>query len=117
MKEIKIIAIATIVTICLIVSCAFATAEEADHGEFYPKLTVVRGSHRIESRLWVVECVDRGGNVWTFYDEEGTWEQGDIANLIMWAVTEDPFEDEVVEIYWEGHTENMELYRDSMGWD
>ena len=119
MKEVKIIAIATIITICLIISCAFATpagAEEADHGEFYPKLTIVRSSTRIEARLWVVECVDKVGNVWTFYDEEGTWAEGDIANLLMWVMTEDPFDDEIIEAYWEGYVENVNAFRAQMGW-
>lgn len=119
MKEVKIIIIATIITLCVIISCAFATpveAEDFDRGEFYPKLTVVRNSIRIESRLWAVECIDQAGNVWSFYDDEGTWVEGDIANLLMWALTEDPFEDEIVEVYWEGHVEDINEYRATMGW-
>ena len=115
MKEIKIIAIATIVTICLIVSCAFATAEAEDRGEFYPKLSIVTEIETI-GELKLISCTDKDGMVWSFYDDENYWEMGDIANLLMWNLSENEEADEVVEVYKEGHTENYNTFARAMGW-
>lgn len=119
MKSIKVIIIATILTICIIFSCAYAMpagAEELDRGEFYPRLTVVVNTTRIETQLWVVECRDQWGHTWAFYDDEGTWNRGDIANLMMWAVSENPENDEVIDVYWAGYTENPDNFVSELGW-
>ena len=111
MKPIKTIIIATIVTIAIIMSCACALpagAEAADRGEFYPKLTVVVETELVTPDLWVITCEDREGNLWAFYDDEGEWDVGDIANLLMWNMGEREEDDEVIEVYWEGYTENIE---------
>ena len=84
---------------------------ELDHGEMYPKLTVVIESIKVDD-LWLIYCRDREGNAWTFWDDEDTWAYGDIANLLMWDLEED----EVIEVYWEGYTENVELFFQTMGW-
>ena len=117
MKEVKAVIIATIVTCLIIVSTAFALPAQAEsRPEFYPRLTVVVNSVRIEERTWVVECQDKEGNIWAFFDDEGTWEKGDIANLLMWAITEQEEEDEIVEVYWEGYTENITEWLQMEGW-
>lgn len=118
MKEVKVVIIATIVTVLILVSTAFAlpAKAEADRGEFYPKLTVVVSSVRIDTGLWVVDCRDQEGNKWSFFDDEGTWEYGDIANLLMWNMGEREEDDEIIEVYWEGYTENIEMYCKIMGW-
>ena len=106
-KQIRAAIIATIITIIILVSCAYAMPVLAERPEFYPKLTIVTSSVRIESRLWVVDCRDKEGNIWSFFDEEGIWKQGDIANLLMWATSENEKEDEIVEVYWAGYTDDM----------
>lgn len=122
MKSIKVIIIATILTICIIFSCAYAMpakaeAEELDRGEFYPRLTVVVNTTRIETQLWAVECRDQWGHTWSFYDDCGTWDRGDIANLMMWAVSENPENDEVIDVYWAGYTENPDNFVSELGWE
>lgn len=96
----KVVAIATIITICVIVSCSYAMAEEA---EFYPKLTIITEVEQMGDELWVVYGIDHNGNQWSFYDDEGTWEAGDLANLMMWNNSPDPENHEVIEVYFEGH--------------
>jgi hypothetical protein len=99
---------------CLPVEVAQAASEERaelGHGEMYPKLAVIIESTKVDD-LWLVSCRDREGNVWAFWDDEGTWVYGDIANLLMWGLEED----EIVEVYWEGYTENVQSFFQTMGW-
>ena len=99
---------------CLPVEVAQAASEERaelGHGEMYPKLVVVIESTKVDD-LWLVSCRDREGNVWAFWDDEGTWAYGDIANLLMWDLEED----EIIEVYWEGYTENVQSFFQTMGW-
>lgn len=99
---------------CLPVEVAQAASEERaelGHGEVYPKLVVVIESTKVDD-LWLVSCRDREGNVWAFWDDEGTWAYGDIANLLMWDLEED----EIIEVYWEGYTENVQSFFQTMGW-
>ena len=117
MKEIKIIAIATIITICLILSCAYAIPANAEtRPEFYPKLTVVIDIEQIEDNMWIVECQDCKGNIWSFFNDENTWAPGDIANLLMMAINDREEEDEIIEVYWEGYTENITKWLQNNGW-
>ena len=115
-KQIRAIIIATIVTCVILISCACAIPAQAERPEFYPKLTVVVDSIRIDSHLWVVDCRDKDGNIWSFFDDEGTWARGDIANLLMMTINENEEEDELVEIYWEGFTEYPDEYFMVIGW-
>lgn len=117
MKQTKIIAIATIITIIIMLSCAYALPASADHGEFYPRLTVVVEKEQTADRgSWVIYCQDRNSNVWAFYDNEGVWNVGDIANLLMWNVGENEEEDEIIEAYWEGYTKNPAGFFSLEGW-
>ena len=78
-KQVRIIIIATIITIITIVSCAYAMpvhAESITSEDYYGKLTVVVGRTQLESHLWVIECKDKDGEIWTFLDDEGTWAKG-----------------------------------------
>lgn len=111
---IKIVAY-TCAAILAIFACfpVYAGAEEA--GEFYPKLAVVFDFEMVGNDR-VVYCVDKTRNVWSFYDDAGEWEKGDIANLLMWNIGKDPEYDEVVEVYWEGYTENIEMFFEINGW-
>lgn len=99
---------------CLPVDTAQAASEERaelGHGEMYPKLAVIIESTKVND-LWLVSCRDREGNVWAFWDDEGTWVYGDIANLLMWGLEED----EIIEVYWEGYTKNVQSFFQTMGW-
>jgi hypothetical protein len=114
MKQTKVIIAATIVTIIIMLSCAYAmpaVAEVGDRGEFYPRLTVVvEKEHIVNTGLWVIYCQDKNGNLWAFYDDEGEWDVGDIANLLMWSVSEHEEEDEIIEVYWEGYTDCIDNF-------
>ena len=116
MKLLKIAAIATIITSIIILSCAVAfSAKAEEYGEFYPRLTVVIGSTRIESNLWVVSCKDKNNNIWSFFDKEGTWKNGDIANLLMWNNGEIK-QHEIIEVYWEGYVNDINDFFQMEGW-
>lgn len=120
MKQTKVIIAATIVTIMIILSCAYAmpaVAEVGDRGEFYPRLTVViEKEHIADTGLWVIYCRDKDGNVWAFYDDEGEWDVGDIANLLMWNIGEREEEDEIIEVYWEGYTDCIDNFFLNLHW-
>jgi len=119
MKEIKIIIIAVVITVAIMLSCACAmpACAEQDRGEFYPRLTVVVEKEQIgESGLWVITCRDKGGNLWAFYDDGGEWDIGDIANLLMWNMGEHEEDDEIIEVYWEGYTEDIDSFFQMEGW-
>ena len=112
-KTIKTIAIATIITIAIMISCAFAmpaSAEVGDRGEFYPLLTVVTAYERIgDTDLWVISVTDKDGQVWDFYGEEEDAHVGNIYNLLMWNLGEKEEADEIVEVYYEGRMDNTAL--------
>lgn len=110
MKEIKIVAIAVIVTIAMMIAtaCAMPACAEAanpDYGEFYPRLSVVVDAHGD-----TVICQDKEGNLWAFFCEDSEWEVGDICNLLMWNNSENVTDHEIVEVYWEGYTEYVDLF-------
>lgn len=107
MKTIKTAIVATIITCVLIIGCACtipASAEE--YGEFYPLLTVVTDIWE-EEQGYVIECTDKTGNQWCFFSEDDSWQPGDIANLLMWNISESQYEHEIIEVYWEGYVENI----------
>ena len=119
-KQIRATIIATITTIVIILSCAFALpvyAEVSDRDEFYPRLAVVVEKEQIKNNgWWIIYCQDKEGIVWAFYDDEGDWDVGDVANLLMWNMSEREEEHEIVDVYWEGYTENPEEFFSLEGW-
>ena len=116
MKEVKVCIIAVIITCAILISCACAMPAYAEQRpEFYPKLTVVFDSVP-DGDQWIVYCVDKSQNVWTFFDDEGTWAKGDVANLLMWAIDDCWENDQIVEVYWEGYTENLNPFFQMDGW-
>ena len=109
MKTTKIIIIATIITIALITLCgiATATAEVGDRGEYYPLLTVVTGYEQIgDTDLWLIDCTDHFGRVWSFYGEAEDAHIGYVYNLLMWNMGE---ADEIIEVYHEGRMTTAEM--------
>ncbi len=113
MKTTKIITIATAITIAIITLCGIATAnaEVGDRGEFYPKMAVVTAIEEIgDTNIFNVTVVDKDGHEWGFFDDEGEWQIGDIANLLMWNLGEREEEDEIVEVYYEGTMDEEALW-------
>lgn len=108
MKTAKIAAIATAVTIIIIALCGVATANAESRPEYYPKLAIVVELEEVGG-LHVVTCQDMAGNQWEFFDDENFWKVGDLCNMLMWATGEVEEDDEIVEVYWEGHPDNMNL--------
>lgn len=109
--------IAVILTCVLLVSCACALPASAEErGESYPRLTIVTVTVLLPTDYQLVVCRDRDGNLWEFYSEEKEYSEGDIVNLLMWNMGDKPEYDEVMEVYWEGHTENIELWLKVNGW-
>lgn len=115
-KTVRTTIIATIITIVIIMSCAYAMPAQAARPEFYPKLTIVVSCTVIDSELYIIDCVDREGYKWSFFDYENTWREGDIANLLMWALNEQEEEDEIIEVYWEGHNDNPDTFFQTIEW-
>ena len=126
-KQIRACIIATIITVLLMISCAGyvsacaaersaeAEAPEYDHGLHYPRLSVVV-EKRYVGDLCIIICKDRQHNLWAFYDDEGTWDIGDIANLMLWDMGENEEEQEIIEVYWEGYTENIDAFFQTVEW-
>lgn len=95
--------VAIIIVIIALCAIATAAAEVSDHSRLYPRLTIVIEKEQIsDTGLWVIYCQDKDGNIWAFYDDEEVWNVGDIANLLMWNISEHEEEDEIIEVYWEG---------------
>lgn len=103
----KIIIIATIVTIVIIVSCAFALPVKAERSQVYTLDTVIVGIE-LERDCIKLECLDENGDVWEFYDED-EWHIGDIAILRLFAFDEDYTHDEILDVEYCGSLELHEL--------
>lgn len=116
MKEVKVAIIAVIITCAILISCACAMPVHAEERpEFYPKLTIIFNSVK-DGDMWTVYCMDKSRNIWTFYDDVGDWEKGDIANLLMMTIDEIEENDQIIEVFWEGYTENLETFFQLEGW-
>lgn len=106
--------------VVIIIACTIYTSTYAedmsDRGEFYPLLTVVVDKTHWTDNVYIIICEDSTGNLWCFFDEDNTWNIGDIANLLMWNMGGPIEEDEIVEIYWTGYTDNIEQFYQVMGW-
>ena len=111
MKTTKIITIATAITMTIIIACSFvlpASAEVGDRGEFYPRLTVVTAYEQVGD-LWIIDCTDKDGMVWSFYGEEEDAHIGTMFNLLMWNMGEAEEDDEIIEVYYEGEMDTMQM--------
>lgn len=85
-----------------------ACAEIGDRGEFYPRLAVVT-RYEQEGNLWIIDCTDKDGMVWSFYGEEEDAHIGNVFNLLMWNMGEAEEHDEIIEVYYEGCMDNQAL--------
>lgn len=93
MKEIKIIAIATLITALIIFSCAYAMPACAENNEVAEIFAVIIDFNYTEDS---VDCLDEQGNIWTFYDIDD-WIVGDKVMLTVWTCT-----DEILDIEYLG---------------
>lgn len=116
MKQFKIAIIATIITACIIIGCAHAIPAKAETEDYYTKLTIVTGRTKIDTGLYVIDCRDKDGHTWCFLDDEGTWKQGDLANLLMFQLNEREEDDEIINVYWEGYVEDVRTFMQMIGW-
>ena len=101
MKLFKICIIATMITVIIILTCAVAISAEAascnpNFGEFYPRLSVV-----VSRDDDMVICEDQDGNLWAFFCDTDEWKIGDLCNLLLWNISEDVTNHEVIEAYHE----------------
>lgn len=120
MKEVRIYIIAVIITSLIIISTAFALPACAEavtvtSANYYGKLAVVTSSTQLEISIWIVSCQDKNGNIWKFLNEGGL-EQGDILTLLMFRLDEQEKNDECMDYIYEGHTDNINLFFQVMGW-
>lgn len=112
----RIVIIATIITCAIIIGCFCVIPVYAeDYGEFYPLLTIVTNTQQ-EGEWYIVECTDKSGNQWIFYSDDNSWQRGDIANLLMWNIGASQFENEIIEVYWEGYTEDISQFYTVLTW-
>jgi hypothetical protein len=111
MKNFKAWMISLVVMIFVMVTCGCicAQADELDRGEFYPKLAVVIHVETIENTN-IITCEDGSRSQWAFFDDEDYYKEGDIVNLLMWNLNEHEEDDEIVEVYREGHIDNLNLF-------
>jgi len=114
MKTTKIAIIATIITIVVILSTAYAmpATAEADRGEFYPKLAVTTGYKQLgDADEWLITCTDRNGHKWSFYGEKKDAHIGIMFNLLMWNIGETEEDDEIIEVYYEDQLTPAEMMK------
>ena len=73
------------------------------HADYYPLLTVVVECEQAEEQNTnIVTCVDRYGNLWSFYDDEDFWTIGDLCNLLMFRPYGLYEEDMIIDSSYEG---------------
>lgn len=106
MKKITAIITALILTFAFVLP---ACAEIGDRGEFYPRLAVVTSYEQVGD-LWVIDCTDKDGMVWSFYGEEEDAHIGNVFNLLMWNMGEAEEDDEIIEVYYEGCMDDQALF-------
>ena len=109
--------LAIIMVILVVMRIGVTMADEKDHGEFYPRLTIVIDKKWDNlANMWLILCQDKNGDVWAFYDNRGEWEKGDIANLLMWDTGKHKEDHEIIEVYWEGYVEDINTFLSLEGW-
>ena len=101
----KLIAIATAVTIAIIVSVSFAIPADAESA--YTLNTIIVDIDPVYD-YFKVECLDENGDTWEFYDEY-PWNFGDVAVLRMRESYGDYTNDEVMDVSYNGHLELHEI--------
>ena len=103
------------VALLVLSNTCYALPYDEEYGEFFPLLTVVTDTWQ-EGQDYVVECTDKTGNQWYFFSEDDSWQPGDIANLLMWNNGATIYESEIIEVYWEGYTEDFTQFIKTLTW-
>ena len=84
----------TAIIITIIIACACA----------------LPGYERIgDTDMWIIDCTDKDGRVWSFYGEEEDAHIGIMFNLLMWNMGEAEEDDEIIEVYYEGRMDDHAL--------
>lgn len=100
MKTIKVAIIATIITVIIMISCAFAMPACAEElAPVYGRFAVVTETDPAED---AVICMDTQGNLWSFFGID-TWEVGDLCTITFWNNGADITDHEVLDVMFEGH--------------
>lgn len=105
---VKVIALIVIGIIIFSIDALMYTNTRAEE-VYYPRLTMVISTEQINKDTWIVNCQDKDGNVWSFFADNNSWTQGDIANLLMIRVDNNIYHDEIIGVIWEGYIENLWL--------
>lgn len=114
MKNVKIVVIATAITIALILACGIATATAEP--ETYEVNAVVIEMRIAFPGVWELTAVDEHGEKWGWYEDNGNgeyWHIGDLARLTMLDLSE---EDEVMDVRLMGELTPAGV-ADWMGWE
>ena len=95
MKNLRTAIIATIVTVLIICSCAYAVPANAEDANIYEFPAVVVGLDVIED---LVTIVDNEGEMWTFYGAEG-FNIGAIVFVTVYSYGTKTFaDDEIIDV-------------------
>ena len=99
MKTLKAAAIATIITVAIILATAIALPVSAERG-FYAKEALVIGWDRIgETDLRIITVEDEEGNLLDFFDDEDFYMIGDVVILRMADMSDECEEgDEITDV-------------------
>lgn len=118
MKGLKLIVVATLITIILLFSCALALTARAEESPYYdtiyPKLAIITKVtekavyFRDRDKITVKYYIDP-------YDEDRL-DVGDICTLLMYNSSINPKQHQIVYIRWEGYTSNVTKWIKSMKW-
>ena len=95
-NTIKTIIIATIITVVIMISTAFALPASAERGFYAKEAIVVEWEQIGETNLRVITVEDEEGNLWGFYDDEDFYKIGDVVILRMCDLFDEIEEDDEV---------------------
>lgn len=114
MKELKLI-VALFLVACVMLAVISITeragAEELIK-DFYELKALVVGWELVGAEEKRIDCLAEDGNCWSFFsDNTDGWKIGDVAYLLMWVATEDPEDDEVIDVEWIDHLDEDEMGR------
>jgi hypothetical protein len=97
MKSVKIVAIATAITIALILACGIATA--AVESDTYEVNAVVIEMRIAFPGVWEIIAADERGEKWGWYSDNGDGEYWHIGDLVRLTMLNLRGEDEVMDVY------------------
>ena len=100
MKTTKVAIIATIITVIIMISCAYAMSAYAeDLAPVYGRFAIIIELDPAED---AVICMDTQGNLWSFFEID-TWEVGDLCTITFWNNSANIADHEILDVMFEGH--------------